>query len=327
LISFYYSLERKMKRKYTFFAILTAVVLSLAACSPQPTETTPAEVVSSPAGFIAEGQIVPARSLEQAFNLSGQVAEVLVEDSEQVTEGQALAKLVLSPEAETTLVRTHQEELAAQQALDALTTNAEVNLANSKLAEVQAQTALDEAQSAYDLEETDAAAADLEAAKAALALAKDTLKRIGSGDGVDPDELEAAQARLKSAVSARKSAESLIEAHTLKANMAGSVVDLDLLPGQQVAAGTLVLTLADFTGWVVKTSNLTEVEVVEVQVGQAVNVIFDALPDVTLSGEVTHINARFEEKRGDITYTVVVQLDQPDARLRWGMTAAVQFVP
>ncbi len=316
-----------MNKKFIFVAILPALILLLAACSPKPTDTPPAAVVSSPAGFIAEGQIVPARSLEQAFNLSGQVAEVLVEDGEKVTEGQALAKLVLSPEAETTLVRTHQEELAAQQALDALTANAEVNLANSRLAEVQAQTALDEAQAAFDLEETDASAADLEAAKAALALAKDTFKRVDSGDGVDPDEMEAAQARLTSAVSARKSAEALIDAHTLKASMAGSVVDLDLLPGQQVAAGTPVLTLADFTGWVVKTNNLTEVEVVEVEVGQVVKVIFDALPDVALSGEVTHINARFEEKRGDVTYTVVVQLDQPDARLRWGMTAAVQFVP
>ena len=51
----------------------------------------------------------------------------------------------------------------------------------------------------------------------------------------------------------------------------------------------------------------------------------DALPDVTLKGEVTNINARFEEKRGDITYTVTVLLTETDPLMRWGMTAAVRF--
>ena len=58
------------------------------------------------------------------------------------------------------------------------------------------------------------------------------------------------------------------------------------------AAGQALLSLADFSGWLVKTDNLTEVEVVNVKVGQSVQVIFDALPETELSGEVTKIESR-----------------------------------
>ena len=85
--------------------------------------------------------------------------------------------------------------------------------------------------------------------------------------------------------------------------------------------------MADYSTWVVKTDNLTETDVVNLAVGQKVEVVLDALPEVTLSGEVTHINARFEEKRGDITYTVTILLSQTDPQMRWGMTAAVSFLP
>ena len=33
----------------------------------------------------------------------------------------------------------------------------------------------------------------------------------------------------------------------------------------------------------------------------------------------------FEEKRGDITYTVRIRINEPDPRLRWGMTVEVTF--
>jgi hypothetical protein len=34
-----------------------------------------------------------------------------------------------------------------------------------------------------------------------------------------------------------------------------------------------------------------------------------------------------EDKRGDITYTVIIQPDQADDRLRWNMTTAVFIEP
>ena len=109
--------------------------------------------------------------------------------------------------------------------------------------------------------------------------------------------------------------------------MTGTAADIRILPGQRVSAGEVVMAVADFSQWVVKTDNLTEVEVVAVKEGQAVEIILDALPDTALKGAVSTINSRFEEKRGDITYTVTAVLNETDPLMRWGMTAAVRFTP
>ena len=85
--------------------------------------------------------------------------------------------------------------------------------------------------------------------------------------------------------------------------------------------------VADFSNWIVKTDNLTETEVTSLKTGQKADVVLDALPDKTLEGEVTYINSLFEEKRGDITYTVTILLKQTDPLLRWGMTGSVEFLP
>lgn len=65
----------------------------------------------------------------------------------------------------------------------------------------------------------------------------------------------------------------------------------------------------------------------KIKEGQKVEIVFDSLPETKFSGEVTNIATKFEEKRGDITYTVTVLLLQPDAQVRWGMTAALYFLP
>jgi hypothetical protein len=72
---------------------------------------------------------------------------------------------------------------------------------------------------------------------------------------------------------------------------------------------------------------LTEINVVIVQVGQKVEVVLDALPDKTFTGVVSDIDMLYQEKRGDTTYTATIVLDQRDPQMRWGMTAAVQFLP
>jgi multidrug resistance efflux pump len=86
-----------------------------------------------------------------------------------------------------------------------------------------------------------------------------------------------------------------------------------------------VAVLADFSQWQVETDDLTEIEVPDIYLGQKVTVTPDALPDLELSGTVEYISDLFEEKRGDVTYTARILLDESDPRLRWGMTVVVVF--
>jgi multidrug resistance efflux pump len=178
---------------------------------------------------------------------------------------------------------------------------------------------------------------DLNQAEAELQIAQSRLERAESDlamfqEGPDPDavlladsRIATAETRIATAESALLAAESALSDLDLVATMDGTVVELDLHPGEQVSPGRPVITLADFSRWYVETDNLTEIEVVDVSLDQAVEIIPDALPEITLFGEVESISNTFEEKRGDITYTTRILLEEIDPRLRWGMTVVISF--
>jgi HlyD family secretion protein len=111
----------------------------------------------------------------------------------------------------------------------------------------------------------------------------------------------------------------------LVAPIPGTIVDLDIKVGEQVSPGQPVVVLVDFSQWAVETDDLTEIEVPDISIGQPVTVTPDALPDLELTGTVESIKDIYEEKRGDITYTARIILDESDPRLRWGMTVVVVF--
>ncbi|MBC8509493.1 MAG: efflux RND transporter periplasmic adaptor subunit [Anaerolineales bacterium] len=152
-------------------------------------------------------------------------------------------------------------------------------------------------------------------------------------EGPDPDDIALAEARITSAearISAAQaniaSAQSALDDLDLVATFTGTIVDFDLIVGEQVSPGQPIATVVDFSQWYVETDNLTEIEVVDVSVGQSVTIVPDALPDVELTGSVESIDDFFEEKRGDVTYTARILVDEIDPLLRWGMTVVVTFV-
>jgi HlyD family secretion protein len=234
---------------------------------------------------------------------------------------------VKTADVDLAMARARQEVLSAQQALDSLTASADLSLAQAELNVLDTQDALDDAQNAFDANNSQENQLQLDATTASLALAEDALARIEEGDGVDVDLLAAAQTRLESAQASLASAEALAAAHQLVASINGTVIDLAIQPGQLITSGAPALVVADLSQWVVKTDNLNEMQVSDLKVGQQVEVVLDALPDLTLTGQITHISSKYEEKRGDITFTVTILLNKVDPHMRWGMTAAVYFKP
>jgi len=171
-------------------------------------------------------------------------------------------------------------------------------------AQVSANDSVQAAQAGVDI-----ATAQRDAAKARLALAK---------AGATPQQIDIAKARVAQAQAA-------LDEATLLAPFDGTIAELTINVGEIAAPGTRIASIADVTQWEVDTDDLSEVDVVGVQPGAAVSVTVDALPGVTLKGQVTSITPRSAVKRGDVTYTVKVALTEADPHLKWGMTAFVDI--
>ncbi len=161
--------------------------------------------------------------------------------------------------------------------------------------------------------------AQVQEALSALQTAKSELGQLTP----TAEDVAAAEAGVKASQAARDVAADELNRAKLVAPFAGTVASLDLRPGEQVAAGTVALRLADYSNWQVETTDLTELNVVNIKVGDPALVTFDAIPDLELTGKVARVNGYGENKQGDVVYTLVIQLDKQDERLHWNMTAQV----
>jgi multidrug resistance efflux pump len=207
---------------------------------------------------------------------------------------------------------------------DKVRANARVSLTEAQRAYNDAVKHLDDLQGDgynFILEQAQTA---LDVAIEDLALAEENYDKVSKGP--DPDSLTLAEARRIAAEANLASAQAGLGQFELTAPITGTIVESGLQVGQQVIPGVTVVKLVDVSEWFIETQDLTEMDVVNVQVGQVVEVIADALPDVKLAGNMLSISDYYREMRGDITYVSRIKLDQSDPRLRWGMTVMVTFV-
>ena len=90
-------------------------------------------------------------------------------------------------------------------------------------------------------------------------------------------------------------------------------------------AGSAAVTLIDASQYHVDVL-VDETEIGQVQAGQRANITFDALPDVTVTGEVVRIDPAGTVSNGVVNYLVRIDLDSTEAALRSDMTANVQMI-
>jgi len=316
-----------MKKLSILLGLFIITTLAISGCSPKVEEPVETETIAMQNYLITEGKLLPANYLDQSFSVPGQVLEVSVNEGDAVELGQVIAKLDVPYEAMVAFSQNQLEVQNAQIALNNLKKNADLNLAQAKLDVFNAQTALEEALEDFDTEDNEENQLKLTVAEEMLKLAEANLSDLEEGNGINPDQLNAAETRVTTAMTAMLAAQTNIDNHQLKSNATGNVANINLKVGERVAVGVPVITFADFANWEIKTDNLTEIDVVNIKIGQKVEVVLDALPEKTFTGEVSNIDLVFEEKRGDTTYTATITLEEIDPQFRWGMTAAVKFLP
>lgn len=203
-------------------------------------------------------------------------------------------------QAEAELAAVQQTKEAALQSAASAVRSAEVRLAQLS----RGPTA----------QERDIAASNVAGAKSALDL---------RSSGPVEQDLEVARARVRQAERALERARAELELAALAAPFPGVVAAVLVNEGEVVSLGATVVVVGDISQLRIETSDLRETSVARVRLGQPVEVTFDALPEKTVQGKVNRIAPMATTGAGGTNYTVLIELDQQDPALRWGMTANV----
>jgi HlyD family secretion protein len=153
--------------------------------------------------------------------------------------------------------------------------------------------------------------------------AQDSLEQLLAGS--DAREVEATRMEVDAARLALEDAEGNLALATLRAPFDGVVTQLNIDLGEMASPGEVILVLATLDQLQARTLDLIELDVARVAEGQAATVTVDAMLDTPLRGHVATIGLQAENYRGDVTYPVIVVLDDTTPELRWGMTAVVEI--
>lgn len=248
----------------------------------------------------AAGKITPKDSVLVGAQVSGQLQELFVEIGDRVARGDLLAQI------DPTIAMTAVEADRAQ-------------LSESRASRVQQQATLDlaraNAERADILFQADALArADYEAAQADYAIAQGRLAAIDAQIQRQTSTLQADLATL--------------EFTKIYAPADGTVVSLDAVEGQTLNANQTaptILTIADLTVMTVET-DVSEADVLRIEEGQTA--YFTTLGDSDRRWDtiVRQVLPTPEVLNDVVLYKALLDVDNPEGRLRSEMTAQVFFV-
>ena len=142
---------------------------------------------------------------------------------------------------------------------------------------------------------------------------------------VTAEEIAVAKTAIVQAQATLDAARVAIARCEVRAPISGTVGAVDVRSGEMVAPGEALITLGDLTTLRVETTDLDEIDVARVAVDQQATVTFDALPERNFSGHVTRISPMAQPGTGGVNYTVVIEVDDIEPAIRWGMTAFVDI--
>jgi HlyD family secretion protein len=232
----------------------------------------------------ATGTLSAVTTVSVGSQVSGIVAKLYADFNSVVKKGQLLAELDPTP-----FQQTVEQQRANLEKAKVELRNAEVSLNRAKnlfRQDLEAQSDLDAAQTARD-----SAAAAVEQAQAAL-----------------------------------KQAETNLSYTKIRSPIDGVVVTRAYDVGQTVAASfqapTLFTIAQDLTKMQVLT-NIDEADVGQIRLGQVASFTVDAFPDLAFKASVSQIRLSPQVVQNVVTYPVMLDVPNPDLKLKPGMTANV----
>lgn len=206
---------------------------------------------------------------------------------------------------------------------DPLRASATTNLYNAQQAYNRAQGNLNWYTNPPSETDLALANAELDAASAALQEAQWYASEL-QGEAIPADATGAQLARLQQARDTLQAAQNKLALMQIRAPFAGVVTAVEVVTGEYVLPGQLLVALSDVTNLQVITTDLSERDVPNVSVGQNVSVLVEALNE-QINGQVLTISSVADTLGGDVIYKTTIALDTLPAGIRAGMTVTVQY--
>jgi multidrug efflux pump subunit AcrA (membrane-fusion protein) len=173
-----------------------------------------------------------------------------------------------------------------------------------------------------DAEEVAEADARVMVAEANLAYYQEELAKLE--DGPDPETEALYKAQVTDAEAKLVAAKESLADLQLTAPYDGTISKLYYRVNEWVTPGSPVVMFGNLDAYSIETTDLSEIDVAQVQVGALAKVTYDALPDVVSTAKVIYISPKAEEGSG-VNYVVKLELDEIPEGLKWGMTAFVDI--
>ncbi len=287
-------MKKRLPLIITVSLVCIGIVLAIVLTGRAGRETTSLDTVEVTRGDIvktvlADGSLEMPNKAYLSFGATGTVTEVLVDEGNNVTKDQVLARLD-APSLESSVEMAElQVEIAEEQV---------------KAARAQYEIALINLESG-GLEEVLELQVDI--AKASWGTAKLNLERAELS-------LESAELNLEKAV--------------IVAPFDGVVADISITEGREISTATLAtpaISLVD-TSEIEMRGFIDEIDIAMVQLGQEANIILDTLPDEEVKGSVVFISPVGTIRTGVVSYDTTITLENPVAELRDGMSATAEVI-
>jgi HlyD family secretion protein len=137
-------------------------------------------------------------------------------------------------------------------------------------------------------------------------------------------DLQSQQLSVQRSQNSLSDAKSALSNYYIYAPFSGTIGKISVQKLDNVGSGTSVATI--ITTQKICTIPLNEVDVSKVQAGQKVMLTFDALPDLTVAGQVATIDPVGTVSQGVVTYNVQISFDTQDTRVKSGMSISAEII-
>ncbi len=299
-------MKKKIIISAAILVIIAGVVLKLTLFSSDKNDTEKYKKEAIDKGniealVITTGTLNPVTTVDIGSQVSGRIDELYVDFNSRVKQDQIIAEL----DQAQFITRVKQNE-ANYQSAEAALEKARVTLDNAKKKYERAMNLFEK--ELISFEEKESIETQYYSARA---------------------DIQSSEARLEQAESQLDSSKVDLTYTIIKSPIDGVVISRRVNIGQTVAASfqaPVLFQIANDLSKMQVECSVDEADIGKVKEGQKVKFTVDAFPEENFTGKVSQVRYSPEIVQNVVTYTTIVEVDNPEMKLRPGMTATASIV-